>query len=507
MHTTIKAISLLAAAGLVQAAAYPRGPSQNFHVGQDRPSLIIRDTPTSADSPVVGVTATATAEVAAAAATAKTLSPTSNVEGKAFNRILQIYLETTAYENTINNTDCQALINQGILLTNMYGVAAPSQPNYVAPASGDYYGTNSDSFLLVDKNVSTIVDLLEDKNISWGDYNEGLPFTGYDGFEYSNPVEGNYARKHNLLIRFQSVVQNPDRLAKVKNLTLFYEDLNKQQLPQWGFVTPNLYNNGHDTNISVSCNWTRSFVEPLLKNTYFNDGKTVVYITFQANGEFPLARNHVAGILLGSAVDKDLVGTKDDAFYNHYSELSSVQANWGLHTLGRWDVGANVWSWVARKTGDAIRSWNNDIAGGTFESYYWNQSYGGVFSSADTSLHVYPAPNLALTQNGRSVLPAIVDAWKRQCGSFLGRSTDYDHDDDGQFGDYGNSGADSWNGGDFADHGDNTNADGYCPPSYYRNIIEVPDAAHPPRGFEVPLPLSPPEPFQTPITVYPVDQE
>ena len=127
----------------------------------------------------------------------------------------------------------------------MYGVGAPSQPNYIAPGSGDTFGLNSDSFILVDQNVSTVVDLLEDKGISWGDYNEGLPYvsspvlitrsclllagnpylfrekqTGFDGFEYSNPVEGNYVRKHNLLARFESVRQDPDRIAKVKNLTL-----------------------------------------------------------------------------------------------------------------------------------------------------------------------------------------------------------------------------------------------------------------------------------------------
>ncbi|GKT45737.1 acid phosphatase [Colletotrichum spaethianum] len=402
-------------------------------------------------------TSTASAAVAAAAATAKTESPVSNVKGKVFNRIAQIYLETTAYENATADPNCQALISQGILLSNLYGVAAPSQPNYVAPASGDYFGTNSDSFLLVDKNVSTIVDLLEDKGISWGDYNEGLPYTGFEGYEYNNPVEGNYSRKHNLLVRFDSVSLNPDRLAKLKNLTLFYEDLNQNRLPQWLFVTPNLYNNGHDTNISVSCSWTRGFVEPLLKNPNFNDGKTLVYITWQANGQNPTARNHVAGILLGSAVPSNLVGTVDSAYYNHYSELSSVQANWKLHTLGRWDVGANVWSFVGCKTGDIIRTWSTKIAGDSFINYYWNQSCGGVFSNASTTSHLYVAPNLNIFGGGyRTVLPAIARLWY---GSRL--------------------------------------------PDYYRNIIEVPDALHPPKGYEVPIGLNPPEPITTPIRVYP----
>lgn len=42
-------------------------------------------------------TATGTAAVAAAAATAKTSSPTSNVTGKAFDRMVVIWLENTDY--------------------------------------------------------------------------------------------------------------------------------------------------------------------------------------------------------------------------------------------------------------------------------------------------------------------------------------------------------------------------------------------------------------------------
>ena len=151
-------------------------------------------------------TSTATSDVAAAAATALTESSTSYVKGKAFDRILVIYLETTAFDNAIQDREfhislplsikahkltlyeanCQALIKQGILHTETYGVGVPSQPNYIAPASGDTFGLNSDSFILVNKNVSTVVDLLEDKCISWSDYNEGLPYTGFEGVSLPN---------------------------------------------------------------------------------------------------------------------------------------------------------------------------------------------------------------------------------------------------------------------------------------------------------------------------------
>jgi hypothetical protein len=112
------------------------------------------------------------------------------------------------------------MIQRGILLTNEYGVGTPSQPNYIAPASGDNFGLNSDSYIQVNQNVSTIVDLLEDRGVSWSDYNEGLPYSGFDGFSYNNPVEGPYERKHNLLQRFDSIRLSPSRQAKVKNLTM-----------------------------------------------------------------------------------------------------------------------------------------------------------------------------------------------------------------------------------------------------------------------------------------------
>lgn len=53
-------------------------------------------------------TATAAADVARAAATARTESPVSNVKGKSFDRILTIYLETTAFNNTIADGKCTA---------------------------------------------------------------------------------------------------------------------------------------------------------------------------------------------------------------------------------------------------------------------------------------------------------------------------------------------------------------------------------------------------------------
>ena len=49
-----------------------------------------------------------------------------------------------------------------------------------------------------------------------------------------------YVRKHNPAVIYDSVTTVPNRLANIKNLTLFYEDLANNALPQWMFITPNM---------------------------------------------------------------------------------------------------------------------------------------------------------------------------------------------------------------------------------------------------------------------------
>jgi acid phosphatase len=62
----------------------------------------------------------------------------------------------------------------------------------------DYFGLDSDPFTQVPQNISTVADLLEDRGISWGAYQEDLPYTGYQGFDWLNQETGanDYVRKH-----------------------------------------------------------------------------------------------------------------------------------------------------------------------------------------------------------------------------------------------------------------------------------------------------------------------
>jgi acid phosphatase len=62
----------------------------------------------------------------------------------------------------------------------------------------DYFGLDGDAFTQVPQNISSVVDLLEDKGISWSLYQEDMPYSGYQGFDWVNQVTGanDYVRKH-----------------------------------------------------------------------------------------------------------------------------------------------------------------------------------------------------------------------------------------------------------------------------------------------------------------------
>ncbi|KAF5379721.1 hypothetical protein D9615_005695 [Tricholomella constricta] len=337
------------------------------------------------------------------------------VKGKAFDRIIQVWLENTDFEAAHADPNLQALAKEGLTLSNYFGVTHPSEPNYVASVGGEYFGINNDNLFRVPRNVSTVVDLLEDKGMSWAEYQEDMPSTGFDGFEFRNPTTGanDYVRKHNPLIIFDSVASDPSRAANIKNFTLFEKDLAANQLPQWIFITPNMTNDGHDTNVTFAGTWSRGFLEPLLKNPHFNDHKTLVILTFDENEGG--AHNRIFTILLGGAIPKEMIGQVDDSFYDHYSTIATVEANWDLHTLGRWDVGANVFDFVAEKTGDVTRTPEN------IDTIGLNVSYPGIFNTGH--LAKQPVPNTKLVVNGRTVLPAIQKEWESQveCTGYFGQ--------------------------------------------------------------------------------------
>ncbi|KIJ68844.1 hypothetical protein HYDPIDRAFT_25094 [Hydnomerulius pinastri MD-312] len=290
-----------------------------------------------------------------------TLTNTPTVTGAVFDRFIQIWLENTDFASAASQEVFQNLSTQGITLPAYYGVTHSSEPNYLAAGGGDFWGLYNDNMENIPSNMSTVVDLLDAKSISWAEYQENMPTDGYGGFNYTNAADGYtyYVRKHNPLVIYNSVGLNATRAARIRNFNDFAVDLGNDTIPQWVFITPNLRNDGHDTDVAYAADWLSYWLVPLLEDPNFNTPRTLILLTFDENETYAI-NNQVYTVLLGGVIPANLKNTTDDTFYTHYSTLSTVEANWNLGNLGRQDTNktvANVFKFVAESTGYQ----NNDL--------------------------------------------------------------------------------------------------------------------------------------------------
>ncbi|KAA8650134.1 hypothetical protein EYZ11_008775 [Aspergillus tanneri] len=346
------------------------------------------------------------AEIQASQATVLPYSPVSNVKGLAFNRFVNIWLENTDFEDAAKDPSLSKLADKGLLLSNYWAITHPSEPNYAASAGGDTFGMDNDDFNQIPSNVSTIADMLDVKHIAWGEYQEHMPYPGYQGYRYPEKGPNDYVRKHNPKILYNSITQDALRLRQIKNFTDFYDDLKNHRLPQYSFITPNMTNDAHDTNITFAGSWTYRFLAELLEDEYFTKD-TLILLTFDENDTYEIG-NKIYSFLVGGAVPENLRGKKDDTFYTHYSIIASLSANWGLPSLGRWDCGANLLSFLADKVN--YTNWEVDTT-----HLYLNETYPGPMSTGDYSLYTpqWPVP---LTQGacsaGHGILELVKQTWK-----------------------------------------------------------------------------------------------
>lgn len=197
---------------------------------------------------------------------------------------------------------------------------------------------------------------------------------------------------------------NGSRLAKIQSLDDFQKDVTANTLPQYAHISPDMYNDGHDTGLAYAANWTLGFLTPLLANEQFMNN-TLILLTYDESETYSIP-NRIASLLLGGAVPQELRGTNDSTVYTHYSILSTLENNWDLPNLGRYDVGANVFELVANKSGYV------NHPPGNLESINNSLSYPGFLNKFPEKVIALPPPNLQLVgAGGQGVVATVSSAW------------------------------------------------------------------------------------------------
>jgi phosphoesterase family protein len=272
-----------------------------------------------------------------------------------FDRVVIIVLENGDYEVAVQDKNLAALAAKGASFSNFHALFHPSYPNYLAMVAGTDFGIHRRGRYLADRQVNfpndaahkTIADRLIAGGLDFKNYAEELPQGicpfRIDSQHVSKRKAGDYVRRHVPFLSFGEVQEKwCDRVVGVdsgKANSLLGEDNfvkdAKAGLVAYSFYTPNMNDDGHNTNVGVAGAWVskfldKTFTEKLRKGT-------LVIVTFDESDRN--SDNRIYTLFLGDMVkdasqqDPKVLGRH----YTHYNVLRTIEDNFGLQPLAEGD--------------------------------------------------------------------------------------------------------------------------------------------------------------------------
>lgn len=342
---------------------------------------------------LVGIVATTAISLGASAAPARAPRPAAYLP--AVKHVFVINLENKGYDETWGPGSAapylsQTLRAQGNLLTQYYGTAHNSLPNYIAQVSGqgpnpqtqgdcqvfsDFAGAGTAApgqyvgdGCVYPGTVPTLQGQLDAAGLTWRGYMEDMgtpcrhPAVGAPDDTQKAKVGDQYAARHNPFVYFHSVIDDPAYCAAhvVDSGALDSDLAATATTPNLTYITPNLCHDGHDTpcvdgqpgGLASADAWLKATVPTILNAPAFKtDG--LLLITFDESdgpqsdataccGEGPGPNSPLPGITgmgggrVGALALSPFVrpGSLSSTPYNHYSMLASIEDLFGQARLG-----------------------------------------------------------------------------------------------------------------------------------------------------------------------------
>jgi phospholipase C len=288
--------------------------------------------------------------------------PTNRSDLKNFQHVFVIMMENTSYASLIGNSNAPFInslaANDG-LATSYFGVAHPSQPNYIAATSGSTNGVVDDNDTTI--NVQNIVDQLEANGKTWKAYMQSFSLcTTKLDHACGNQL---YERKHNPFVSYTDVQTNPARMANIVDFSQFGTDLANHSVPDFSWISPDQCNDMHGRGAPASdpCSFANeqlligagdaflSSTVSAITNSNSWTGNSVIFITWDES-DFPFGdtsgccdANPGGGhVIMLTISHSDQSSRTSNVAYNHYSMLATIEGGWKLGCLGFTCDTANV---------------------------------------------------------------------------------------------------------------------------------------------------------------------
>lgn len=230
------------------------------------------------------------------------------------DHVITIFLENEPSEASVLDGPFEAhLAQQFATATNYHGLTGNSVADYFDATSGAFSGV-----------VASVPQLVDRANESWAAYMESMP-TPCD-----NRSSGLYDVAHDPFVNYRYVNSSQAYCdAHVQNLDAWNASLANGTLPNYVWVTPNNYDDGHNSSVEVSDRWLSLFLSPFFNSSLFR--QSAVFITYDSNASSGgLASNGNGLVYFVAASPYARQGYASLSYDTHYNLLTTTEWLLGL---------------------------------------------------------------------------------------------------------------------------------------------------------------------------------
>jgi hypothetical protein len=230
------------------------------------------------------------------------------------DHVVVVIEENKSYSRIIDNEDApyiNELARRGALFTQSYGVAHPSQPNYLALFAGSTRDITSDACPL-DFGGDNLAAALQAAGLGFAIYSESLPHAGAEDCIY-----GGYRRKHNPVADWKELA------AYNLPFSAFPQDYT--QLPTVSFVVPDQRNDMHDGSVAQGDAWLKQNLAAYADWALQHNSLLIVTWDEDDGSE----HNRIATIFVGQMVKPG----RSAQHIDHYGVLRTIEDMYGLTRL------------------------------------------------------------------------------------------------------------------------------------------------------------------------------
>lgn len=247
----------------------------------------------------------------------------------AYTHVLWVVMENEPYGAVIGSAAAPfttALAHACGVADRYTAVTHPSLPNYLALTAGTTFGIADDaepsSHPLV---ASSIFAQLDAHHLPWRAYEESMTVP------CQQVSAGTYAVKHNPAAYFVPLRPQCRRFdVPMGSLAAgaLAQGLRARRPPSFGFVTPNVCDDGHSCPLATADAWLRRFFAMVTASPAYRAGHLVVFVTWDEGFGFD---QQVPLIAVAPSVPHHTVAT---GAFTHYSLLRTTEQLLGLPPLG-----------------------------------------------------------------------------------------------------------------------------------------------------------------------------